>query len=264
METARCSICGAEHPVADMVTGHKEPRDVPADAEEAFPEPRDWWLANADQLHARHPRSYFIPPGVRRRALRTGELIKLEFTYGPHADREQEGHVERMWVEVLEQRPDGRAEGRLRNQPIRLAELAIGDRVAFGPEHVITIDYTDEELGYPQSQSPIADPRIVDDDTAPYVAVRAPGPYTADEDEWWMLVRDQPERLITESANSLTDRFPGLVEPLRAGEGLWEHAGGEGTDARWRRVPADEIEASEDWRALFAWLDGTAEMMRRG
>ena len=155
-----------------------------------------------------------------------------------------------MWVEVLDQRPDGRAEGRLRNQPVRLTELAIGDRIAFGPEHVITIDYTDEELGYPQAQSPIIDERIVNDDRAPDIVVRPAG-----EDDWWMLTRDQPDRLMTESANSLTDRFPGLVEPLRADEGVWELAGGERIDARWRRVPPEEIEASEDWRALFAWLE---------
>jgi hypothetical protein len=167
-----------------------------------------------------------------------------------------------MWVEVLEQGPDSRAEGRLRNQPFRLAELAIGDHVAFGPEHVITIDYTDEELGYPQGQSPIVDPRIVGEDRAPYVAVHAAGP--DDVAEWWMLTRDQPDELATETANSLTDRFPGLAEPLRAGDGLWELAGGEGAEARWRRVPPEEIAASEDWRALFAWLEGTVELMRRG
>ena len=47
-----------------------------------------------------------------------------------------------MWVEVHDA-----TYGALRNQPIRLAELELGDRVDFEPQHVITIDDTDEELG---------------------------------------------------------------------------------------------------------------------
>ena len=49
-----------------MVTAHKEPRDVQADAAAAFREPNGWWLGDADELHARHPRSYYIPPAVAR------------------------------------------------------------------------------------------------------------------------------------------------------------------------------------------------------
>src|SRR3954453_7930000 len=119
-----------------MGTAHKAPEAVPADAAGDAPAPSDWWLADGEARHAEHPRSYFIPPRARREALRPGELVKLEFTYGPHADREGEGHVERMWVEVL-----GRGHGRLRNRPVRLSPLAIGDRLDFAPEHVITIDY---------------------------------------------------------------------------------------------------------------------------
>jgi hypothetical protein len=256
MEMARCSICGDEHPVATMVIGHKRPEDVPDDVRPGFPEPSDFWLADADELHGRHPRSYFIPPADRRRALRPGELVRLEFTYGPHADREGEGHVERMWVEVLEQRDDGHARGRLRNHPRRLTELAIGDLVAFEPENVITIDYTDDELGYPQDQWPIVDQAVLRDDRAPDIVVRA-------QDEWWLICRKDAAGPTSDSVNSLTDRFPGLLEPLRAGEGLWELAGGERADARWRRVSDEEVEASEEWRGLLSSLVEMAEHIRR-
>ena len=263
METARCSICGAEHPVATMVIAHKLAEDVPGDARGAFPEPSDWWLADADELHAQHPRSYFIPPAARRRALRPGEVVRLEFTSGPHADREEEGHVERMWVEVLEQGAGGHAQGRLRNRPARLAALEIGDRVAFRPENVIAIDYTDDEVGYSQDQWPVVDKAILSDDRAPDIVVRAPGPYTADRDEWWLMVREDPAGPTTEGVGSLTDRFPGLEEPMRAGVGLWELAGGEGADARWRRVGDDEIASSDDRRRFLAWLEKTADRLRR-
>lgn len=228
-----------------MVTAHKNPEDVPDDAEGAFPEPSDWWLADAEELNARHPRSYFIPAAERRRALRVGELVRLEFTYGPHADRDGEGHVERMWVEVL---GDGR--GRLRNHPARLAALAIGDLVAFEPQHVTAIDFSDEELGYAQGECPVVDKVVLQDDRAPDVVVRAEG-------GWWMLCREGAIGPTVETAGLLTDRFPGLEEPLRAGEGLWELAGGERGDAHWRRVSDDEIAASERWQSLFARVEQT-------
>ncbi|MDA0168906.1 hypothetical protein OJ998_07405 [Solirubrobacter taibaiensis] len=47
-----CAICGEEHPLSDMVTGHIEPEDIPEDARRAAPEPRDWWLADGEALHA--------------------------------------------------------------------------------------------------------------------------------------------------------------------------------------------------------------------
>lgn len=147
---ARCSICGEEHPLATMVTAHKRPEELPDGAAGAFPDPSDWWLADAEERSAAHPRSYFIPPRERRYALKHGELVRLQFCYGPHADREREGHVERMWVEVVEQHAGGHVHGRLRNTPVRLAALGIGDLVAFEPRHVASIDYTDDELGYSQ------------------------------------------------------------------------------------------------------------------
>ena len=265
-ELARCHICGEEHPIATMVTGHRQPEELdgPPPEDRAPPEPSDWWLRDGEAMSARHPRSFFIPPAARRRALRRGDLVRLEFVYGPHADRDGEGHAERMWVEVLEQGDDARAVGRLSNRPRRLAALAIGDLVAFSPEHVLTIDYDDAELGYPQDQSPIVDAAIIADDRAPDVVVRAPGPREDGAEEWWMLVRENPSSPATESVNSLTDRFPGLAEPLAAGAGVWLLQDGERDSARWRRVAGDELAASEDLQGLLAWLAQTAETMRRG
>ena len=260
-DLARCSICGKEHPVATMVTRHKEPEDVPSDAEPSFPEPSDWHLEDAESLNAEHPRSFFIPDRDRRLALRPGELVRLGFVYGPHADHEEEGHVERMWVEVLEQPDGGHAHGRLRNTPARFTALRIGDHVAFEPEHVLGIDYSDEELGYAQDQWPLVDRAVLDDDRPPDVVIRAEGPYVAGQDEWWLLLRTGAAGPATEGIGSLTDRFPGLEEPFRAGDGVWELAGGEAADARWRRVGEDEL-AADEWQRLFAWLAETAEHLR--
>lgn len=259
---ARCSICGEEHPLATMVTAHKRPEELPDGAAGAFPDPSDWWLADAEELSAAHPRSYFVPPRERRYALKHGELVRLQFCYGPHADREREGHVERMWVEVVEQHAGGHVHGRLRNTPVRLAALAIGDLVAFEPEHVASIDYADDELGYSQDQWPVVDGAVLRDDRAPDVVIRAPGPYVADQDEWWMLCQVDTAGPTVGNVNDLTDRFPGLAEPLRAGTGFWELAGGERETARWRRVEPDELERSGERQRFLAWLDATAAHMR--
>ena len=260
-EMARCSVCGELHPVATMVTAHKQPEEVPAGARRERPAPRDWWLSDAVALHAEHPRSFFIPSAERSRALAPGELVKLGFAYGPHADREGEGHLERMWVEVLAQGGDGAALGRLRNRPRRLTELEIGDEVAFGAHEVLSIDYSDEELGYPQDQWPIVDRAVLDDDRAPDVVVRYESPRDDEPETWWMLVYQSGSGPADESAGLLTDRFPGLAEPLRAGTGVWELAGGERETARWRRVGEDELSGGE-WPGLFRWLERTVGDLR--
>ncbi|MDA0179607.1 hypothetical protein OJ997_04810 [Solirubrobacter phytolaccae] len=244
--TAICSVCGEEHPLADMVTAHIEPEDVPADARAATPEPHDWWLADGEALHAEHPRSFFIPTRERREALQPGELIKLEFQYGPHADSEGEGHVERMWVEVVEA-----GHGILRNGPFRIQGLELGDHVSFHPEHVISIDYSDAELGYAQDERPIVDEHILREDRAPDVVARAPGPDGGDT--WWMLLREDSSQPVEERINFLTDKFPALVEPLRAGEGVWERDG-----ETYRRVDA----TTGEWPSLLAFLASAAEQLR--
>ena len=83
-EQARCSICGTLHPVATMVTRHKDAEDIPEDALSAFAVPRDWWLEDAEAQHADHPRSFFIPSDARRRRLRAGELVRLGSVERPH------------------------------------------------------------------------------------------------------------------------------------------------------------------------------------
>jgi hypothetical protein len=261
-ELAHCSVCGGEHPVATMVTGHHEPEEVPAGARGEEPEPAGWALDDAEALHAEHPRSFFIPREERRQALRPGELVRLGFTYGPHADREGEGHTERMWVEVVEQAADGTTRGVLRNTPARFTALEIGDRVAFEPRHVLSIDFSDDELGYAQDQWPIVDESVLREDRPPDVVVRGPSPYEEGAEEWWMMRREAGAGPVSERVALLTDHFPGLEEPMRAGEGAWELASGTGVDARWRRVGDAELAASESWQRLYAWLPDAARHMR--
>jgi hypothetical protein len=109
----------------------------------------------------------------------------------------------------------------------------------------------------------VVDEAILVEDRAPDVVVRAPGPFTADHDEWWRLCRSGRTGPTTEGVARLTDLFAGLEEPPRAGAGVWELAEGDRASARWRRVPDDEL-TGERRQRRFARLEQIAQAMRGG
>ncbi|WP_219416002.1 hypothetical protein [Pseudonocardia nigra] len=76
-------------------------------------------------------------------------------------------------AELLDAGRDGRYTGRLANGPSIVTELAFGDLIEFGPEHVIAIEYTVAELGYHPSEWAHIDARILRDDRAPDIVVHA-------------------------------------------------------------------------------------------
>ena len=47
--------------------------------------------------------------------------------------------AERMWVEVIDRRPDGRYIGKLRSEPFLIEGLHWDDVVAFDPDNVLEI-----------------------------------------------------------------------------------------------------------------------------
>jgi len=140
--------------------------------------------------------------------------------------------------------------------------IDIGDLVPLEPENVTAIEYTDEELGYAQDDWAVIDRAAIEQDRAPDIVARAAGPYSADQDAWWMILREQPAGPRIEGVNGLTDRFPGLAEPLRSGAGLWELTDGMRERARWRLLRDTEVETSEEWQRFLRWLANTAERMR--
>jgi hypothetical protein len=109
---------------------------------------RSWWLANAEERHAEAPRSFFIPPREHRENLEVGRLVKLIFEFAPPRDLNGTLRTgERMWAIVSEVRPDGTYLGDLDNDPDLVTELKPGDPIKFGPEHVVAIQYSPDELG---------------------------------------------------------------------------------------------------------------------
>jgi len=97
----------------------------------------DWTLADGEELHARAPETFLIPPKRERKDLRAGSLAKLLFLYPAQSIRSEQSVGERMWVEVTEVKKGG-YRGKVCNSavcPELLPEL--GDIVEFEPKHVI-------------------------------------------------------------------------------------------------------------------------------
>lgn len=93
---------------------------------------RTWIISNGEEAAAASA-NFEIPEREEREAVQVGDQVKLRFVkkdvgMGPGG--------ERMWVEVTKVRGK-RFSGRLMNQPVVIEDLAYGDEVEFGPEHVI-------------------------------------------------------------------------------------------------------------------------------
>ena len=90
--------------------------------------PSAWTLANVDELHAAHPKTFSLPALWRRQQFSPGCLVELIFLCGDKGG-------ERMWVRIDERR-SGRYRGTLESEPVELEGLHGGERIDFGPEHI--------------------------------------------------------------------------------------------------------------------------------
>ncbi len=105
-----------------------------------------WELDNGEELHRAYPDTFWIPEREHREALYPGDYAKLVFRIAL-ADDADPVSVERMWVIVRERTPWGYF-GQLRNEPDAIEEndeLWLDTELPFRPEHIIDIQYADEE-----------------------------------------------------------------------------------------------------------------------
>lgn len=91
-------------------------------------------LADCEALHAEHPDTFELPDVSVRRGLGCGWLVKLIFEPG-----------ERMWVKVTaahesEYLDEVMYTGVLDNEPLMVKSLKRGDRVAFSPKHIASVE----------------------------------------------------------------------------------------------------------------------------
>lgn len=64
--------------------------------------PVTYTLDNGVEVHHEFPGIFQIPPEGERKSLRIGDLVKLIF----RVESDGQAHVERMWVQVTEVRPE--------------------------------------------------------------------------------------------------------------------------------------------------------------
>ena len=191
-----------------------------------------WSLADGEALHTAAPRRFFIPEREHREQLATGRIVKLVFVLDQARVVDGTPRTgERMWVQVTEVLPGGRYAGTLDNDPGIVTELTCGDRIEFGPEHVVAIHYSEEELGYAVNGWAYVDGRVRRDDQPPDFFVFDP-PAPGSAPMWFGAIgADAPDATMT--LGELTDRWPHLSEVFRSRGGLWQRV--EGT-AEWREV----------------------------
>lgn len=194
-------------------------------------------LGNAEERHRAAPRSFFIPSREERDSLEAGSLVQLLF----EIDDPSEGmpSAERMWVQVLS-RGGGNYVGALDNQPNVITAVGPGNRIVFGPEHVISVWVTNPILGLKAMVSR----RSHDQDLRPRFVCRE-APLNPQDSGWQVLVGDETSeelddasQVLLQPLGFLIDRWPELESVFTtsdsASEWLWNEA-----DAAYRPFSRD-------------------------
>ncbi|WP_188836394.1 immunity protein Imm33 domain-containing protein [Flexivirga endophytica] len=181
-------------------------------------------LADGETRHAEAPRSFFIPPRAEREALRPGDYAKLLFEV-TNPEPSDPG-AERMWVQVLGV-SDGGYVGALVNTPRAITTVGLGDRVDFGPQHVIATPGDWPLLG----KKAFVSRRCQDLDLRPRYLYRE-DPDNERDSGWRAMVGDEsddeinnPDNVLLQDLGFLLDRWPDLKPVLQTdpqnGEWFW-------------------------------------------
>jgi hypothetical protein len=181
---------------------------------------RDWALDNAELLDER------LPPESRRRDLRREDFVRLVFR--PLRDEPGGQTAERMWLTDITRQDTAGYVGVLTNRPAAIEDLAVGDEVEFGPEHVIAV-YDAEAI--PAHLTAFAARRLVEDDAlVPGYVYHDPSDLDLPERDgqkasgWSLLVGDETDEDVNDPANVLTPnlawlaaRYPSFGTLVRSG-----------------------------------------------
>ncbi|MCB0971561.1 MAG: DUF2185 domain-containing protein [Acidimicrobiales bacterium] len=198
--------------------------DTPTNAEPALV-PTEWGLLDAEAQHASFPDSFPIPGEAERRALRTGDMVKLVFVLDPPPASGP--NAERMWVEVRNALPDGSYEGWLTNRPVVITSLEPSAVVAFGAEHVAGIALREEEVSFDVALKAVVSDKVGATSGPPGWA-GFDQPLDRVDSGWAITAGDEPDGYFDDDAHveavglgELVQRYPALVEVFQAGEGEW-------------------------------------------
>jgi hypothetical protein len=108
-----------------------------------------WRLVSGIKQNRKHPESFWIPDEEAKQAIEPGMLVKLFFHMRNGLDGDR--WAERMWVQVIAVKRR-HIIGMLRNEPIGIPRLDLGDEVKFERDHIIDICCQADVLSEPATQ----------------------------------------------------------------------------------------------------------------
>lgn len=105
-----------------------------------------WYLEDADPVAKEAKYTFYKPSRAVIARLKPGDICRLIFRFD--SNDPSYPAAERMWV-LIEQVHDGRFTGSLDNEPYYITDLKAGDKIEFGPQHIIDLDIDDNEPNLP-------------------------------------------------------------------------------------------------------------------
>ena len=179
-----------------------------------------WHLADAAELAARHPYTFYKSPPEAIAQVRPGEVVKLIFAF--HSDDPHAPGAERMWVLVDTLEPHGRFTGKLDNMPGYIQDLQAKDPVAFEARHIINTQHDDDDNLVNRYAGLCFVTKRVLEDGAPVGYLYREEPDNADDSGWRFTANDESDDYMHDSANvalvslgavlSVDDRFIKLLD----------------------------------------------------
>ncbi|WP_269629826.1 immunity protein Imm33 domain-containing protein [Pelomonas sp. BJYL3] len=102
-----------------------------------------WLLEDGDALAKQYRYTFYKPSPATIARVAVGETVKLIFRF--ESEDPEAPAAERMWVLVDEIGVDGHFKGRLDNDPAYIADLKVGDPIAFEARHIINTEHDDDD-----------------------------------------------------------------------------------------------------------------------
>lgn len=158
-----------------------------------------WHLADAAELAARHPYTFYKSPPEAIAQVRPGEVVKLIFAF--HSDDPQAPGAERMWVLVDAVEANGRFTGKLDNMPGYIVDLQAKDPIDFEARHIINTQHDDDDNLVNRYAGLCFVTKRVLEDGAPVGYLYREEPDNADDSGWRFTANDESDDYINDSTN---------------------------------------------------------------
>ena len=190
-----------------------------------------WHLADAAELAARHPYTFYKSPPEAIAQVRPGEVVKLIFAF--HSDDAQAPGAERMWVLVDTLEANGGFTGKLDNMPGYITDLQAKDPLSFEARHIINTQHDDDDNLVNRYAGLCFVTKRVLEDGAPVGYLYREEPDNDDDSGWRFTANDESDDYMNDSANvalvslgavlSVDDRFIALLDAPAGSAYAFDH-----------------------------------------